>query len=558
MQFNEKLKRLRTEKGMTQAELAEKVIVSRSAVAKWESGLGLPNEQSLNLLAECFDIEPSELLSDPETETVIVNKNGALSHQKVWIVLLAALLLIATILTVVFVILNSQKPQIPISNPHEPIITRELIFETEQYLYTDKMPKYDYDDLDAECEFAPSRSFAMEWESMGMYLPNLLIRTTTDGIVSYEEVNSEFVNIKVKGDDIYLCKDEHGLCAGPANIYLHFFEGYANLEYDGMTVSIKIYNVPLRVQLVEPYLTDLSKEIPLTGSKGLRANIMPSNATYPEATWNIDKIQFPDGTICQNELEKYAAIVDISDQNYSYKYILSTTEKAPIGAKIYVTATADEVTSKPLVVEVVRIPVDSVNLYMNEVFIWSNSEIMFGSENSFSFDMYPENATANILHEKSTVTLLTPELATLEETESGWTLRVTDDVSAWSEQIAIQVESSDGVSQIGYWTIFGIEVESVTLLNAETGKELDDVIYLTRGSTLRLTTVVLPEDAHYDHVAFNDFSDTANFEAYVKLSDDGVITVEKNAPIGLEILIDAGTGRHHFSKTHNIIIEKSP
>jgi len=47
MQFHEKLKALRHQKGISQAALAEKVFVSRSAVVKWENGLGLPSDYSL-------------------------------------------------------------------------------------------------------------------------------------------------------------------------------------------------------------------------------------------------------------------------------------------------------------------------------------------------------------------------------------------------------------------------------------------------------------------------------------------------------------------------------
>ena len=35
MQFNERLKELRLKKGISQAELAKAIFVSRSAVAKW-------------------------------------------------------------------------------------------------------------------------------------------------------------------------------------------------------------------------------------------------------------------------------------------------------------------------------------------------------------------------------------------------------------------------------------------------------------------------------------------------------------------------------------------
>ena len=38
MNFSEKLQLLRKSKGFTQEELAEKLNVSRQAVAKWESG----------------------------------------------------------------------------------------------------------------------------------------------------------------------------------------------------------------------------------------------------------------------------------------------------------------------------------------------------------------------------------------------------------------------------------------------------------------------------------------------------------------------------------------
>ena len=51
MEFSEKLRQLRNEKGISQTKLAADIHISRSAVAKWENGLGLPNDDSLKLLA---------------------------------------------------------------------------------------------------------------------------------------------------------------------------------------------------------------------------------------------------------------------------------------------------------------------------------------------------------------------------------------------------------------------------------------------------------------------------------------------------------------------------
>lgn len=40
MEFKDNLKQMWREKGLTQAQLAEKLFVTRSTVAKWENGLG--------------------------------------------------------------------------------------------------------------------------------------------------------------------------------------------------------------------------------------------------------------------------------------------------------------------------------------------------------------------------------------------------------------------------------------------------------------------------------------------------------------------------------------
>ena len=49
-----------------QCQLAEKIFVSRVAVAKWESGRGYPNLDSLKSLAKIFNISIDDLLSSEE------------------------------------------------------------------------------------------------------------------------------------------------------------------------------------------------------------------------------------------------------------------------------------------------------------------------------------------------------------------------------------------------------------------------------------------------------------------------------------------------------------
>lgn len=77
MEFKDKLKQLRKEKGLTQAQLADAIFVSRSTIAKWENGLGLPSAESMTALETYFAVPPQEIVTT-EPEAVIVEKNRKL------------------------------------------------------------------------------------------------------------------------------------------------------------------------------------------------------------------------------------------------------------------------------------------------------------------------------------------------------------------------------------------------------------------------------------------------------------------------------------------------
>lgn len=66
MIFSDKLQIIRKSKGMTQENLAEKIQVSRQAVAKWESGMAYPDILNLIQLSELFHITVDYLVKDNE------------------------------------------------------------------------------------------------------------------------------------------------------------------------------------------------------------------------------------------------------------------------------------------------------------------------------------------------------------------------------------------------------------------------------------------------------------------------------------------------------------
>lgn len=71
MNFNEKIKKLRIEKGLTQEGLAEQLCVTRSAVAKWESGASYPNIDVIKDVSVFFGTSIDSLLSGDEILTVV-------------------------------------------------------------------------------------------------------------------------------------------------------------------------------------------------------------------------------------------------------------------------------------------------------------------------------------------------------------------------------------------------------------------------------------------------------------------------------------------------------
>ncbi len=66
MNFSEKFQLIRKNKGMTQEELAEKLDISRQAVAKWESGQAYPDISNLIQISNLFNVTVDYLVRDQE------------------------------------------------------------------------------------------------------------------------------------------------------------------------------------------------------------------------------------------------------------------------------------------------------------------------------------------------------------------------------------------------------------------------------------------------------------------------------------------------------------
>ena len=71
VEFGEKVKKLREEKGMTQQTMADKLYVTRQAVSRWECGARFPDLLTAKKIAQILEVSVDELLSGEELKKSI-------------------------------------------------------------------------------------------------------------------------------------------------------------------------------------------------------------------------------------------------------------------------------------------------------------------------------------------------------------------------------------------------------------------------------------------------------------------------------------------------------
>ena len=77
MNLSEKILALRTQLGLSQGELAEKLEVSRQSVSKWETAQSVPELDKLIRLADLFGVSVDELVREGEPPRLEAETGGA-------------------------------------------------------------------------------------------------------------------------------------------------------------------------------------------------------------------------------------------------------------------------------------------------------------------------------------------------------------------------------------------------------------------------------------------------------------------------------------------------
>lgn len=66
METKEILREIREKNNLTQSEMADKLMITRQAVSRWENGETIPNTETLKIISREFNVSINTLLGQPE------------------------------------------------------------------------------------------------------------------------------------------------------------------------------------------------------------------------------------------------------------------------------------------------------------------------------------------------------------------------------------------------------------------------------------------------------------------------------------------------------------
>lgn len=234
--FKEKLKELREKKKISQYELANKIFVSRSAVAKWENGLGMPSEESIELLCNFFDVSKEELLKVDDPVKIINNVERR--SKRIIIILTSILCLLVVSFTSIFIKVMIEKDYEDSMNPqHGSFYSQEYLskfklddlemIDGSDYLLMGKNGNSFYSYIDSYEVF----------NDYAKYIYNKLNYSTSISYLSFKKELYEHHDPISKGTDYYLfpsnsLKDHIDKTFDNGLVHIYSFYYITNLDYN--------------------------------------------------------------------------------------------------------------------------------------------------------------------------------------------------------------------------------------------------------------------------------------------------------------------------------------
>jgi len=159
MKLNEKITKLRKQKGLSQEALAEKLSVSRQAISKWETGESLPDMDNIAFLCKEFDVSADFLLNDSvenPNEFCVLHDNSQTTAKKLTATRIAlicvscVLALILILVPVYALIVQDYKAATEFLNQGEYIsgVNIYRVISDSSYTNVELILKEEYDNID--------------------------------------------------------------------------------------------------------------------------------------------------------------------------------------------------------------------------------------------------------------------------------------------------------------------------------------------------------------------------------------------------------------------------
>ena len=214
MKFCEKLKTLRMDKGFTQEELAKRLFVSRSAVAKWEQGRGYPSLEMLEKLSGLLNFSIDELLDEKEYRKVTLDNSVRVAKHNRYgklIALISAVIVVIFALMIALFYMVSGKQGVEYVNGYA--YCRVEIKETGIYMVCDN-------DFYATYCVEKGDEFFIENES------NLLIYDKFGKETKLDSLRTGYI-VKLN-----FCSESYNKVVNPKIQELHIIEDYVDGDYN--------------------------------------------------------------------------------------------------------------------------------------------------------------------------------------------------------------------------------------------------------------------------------------------------------------------------------------
>lgn len=98
MEIEKKLKDARANAGLTQEQVAEKIMVSRQTISNWENGKSLPDIVSIMNLSDLYQISLDELLKGDTKMKEKIEKDAKVAKGNKRLILITAILFFSVVI----------------------------------------------------------------------------------------------------------------------------------------------------------------------------------------------------------------------------------------------------------------------------------------------------------------------------------------------------------------------------------------------------------------------------------------------------------------------------